>query len=55
MCRLVIQIYTLFMFQMARAYSATVRSLENLPMRATLRIACRVQAVRSSKAVPAFS
>ena len=31
-------------FQMSRAYSAIVRSLENFPMRATFKIAIRVQA-----------
>src|SRR5262249_6037680 len=34
-------------FQMSRAYSLIVRSLENLPIRATFRIALRAQAWRS--------
>ena len=36
--------YTLLMSQMSRAYSATVRSLENFPIRATFRTAMRAHA-----------
>ena len=37
-----------FRLQISSAYSAMVRSLENLPLRATLMIALRVHASRSS-------
>lgn len=42
-------------FQMSRAYSAIVRSLENLPMRAVLRIAIFAQRGRSRNAASTFS
>ena len=35
-------------FQISRPYSRTVRSLENVPMRATLRIALRVHPAGST-------
>jgi K+-transporting ATPase ATPase A chain len=37
--------YTLLMSQISRAYSATVRSLENFPILATFRMAVRVHPV----------
>ena len=43
----------LLMFQMSEAYSAIVRSLENLPVRATFKMALRVQTVGSRYCNPA--
>ena len=43
----------LLMFQMSEAYSAIVRSLENLPVRATFKIALRVQTAGSRYCKPA--
>src|SRR5712671_3196805 len=41
-------------FQMSRAYSEIVRSLENLPIRAVLRIAIRAQRAGSRNAASTF-